>query len=451
MKQMSTYSAKIKYYNNVFKATVSLYRAAVDFFIFVCLQEWDVFKDLTSSNKLFMPAMESLTISTKQRPSVKYDFSTAFYKFPCYLRRAAIAEAVGKVLSYKSNLANWEAADPAARGLMPSFPRAGYCYPALYKGNMFLRDGKYFAKIKVFIRNTWDWLEVELRKSDVDYIDRHCDDIKQCSPTLQKRGKQWYLDFVFEHNIKLNKTDIREQKILAVDLGINSACVCSAMQYDGTVLGRRFCSFPREYDCLMHKIGHIRRVQMHGSRNVRNLWRYAKGVNDDIAVKTANFIMEQALSYDVDVIVFEHLDLGKKKPGSKKQKLALWKARYVQDMVAFKAHARGIRISRVNAWNTSRLAYDGSGRVLRGKESSKCKSYSICEFQTGKVYNCDLNASYNIGARYFVREILKSLPVRDRQYAEAKIHGCMKRSTCTLSTLINLSGMLNPSGLSCAA
>ena len=48
---------------------------------------------------------------------------------------------------------------------------------------------------------------------------------------------------------------------------------------------------------------------------------------------------------------------------------------------------------------TSRLAYDGSGKVLRGKESDRTTdNYSICEFSTGKIYHCDLNASYNIGA-----------------------------------------------------
>ena len=88
------------------------------------------------------------------------------------------------------------------------------------------------------------------------------------------------------------------------------------------------------------------------------------------------------------------------------------------------------------------LAYDGSGRVLRGHDSTKCKNYSECEFQNGKIYNCDLNAAYNIGSRYFVREILKSLPVTERQHIEAKVPGCAKRSTCTLSTLISLNGEL---------
>ena len=77
-----------------------------------------------------------------------------FYKFPCYLRRAAIAEALGKVSSYRSNLANWKAADPAKRGEKPSLPQVGYVYPAMYRSGMFIRTGMYQAAVKVFIRNT---------------------------------------------------------------------------------------------------------------------------------------------------------------------------------------------------------------------------------------------------------------------------------------------------------
>lgn len=122
----------------------------------------------------------------------------------------------------------------------------------------------------------------------------------------------------------------------------------------------------------------------------------------------------------------------------------MWKARYVQSMVTDKAHRLGMRISRVNAWGTSRLAFDGSGKVLRGKESSKTKgNYSLCEFSTGKIYNCDLNATYNIGARYFIREIIKTFSATKRQRLLAKVPEAVYRSTCTLSTLISLDAELH--------
>ena len=138
------------------------------------------------------------------------------------------------------------------------------------------------------------------------------------------------------------------------------------------------------------------------------------------------------------MIVFEHLELQGKKRGSKKERLHHWKAQYVQSMVEHKAHRLSMRISRVCSWGTSQLAYDGSGTVERGIKGN----YSICKFQNGKIYNCDLSASYNIGARYFVREILKSLPETVRLDTEVKVPGCTKRTTCTLSTLISLNAAM---------
>ena len=447
---ISTYSVKIKEYRHIFKESLQIYRSAVDFFIDVCLKEW-TFISVLKGLKMQQSYVESLTVPTKDRPKVSHNFNAKFYKMPCYLRRAAISEAVGRVSSYKSNLSNWEGSDPRTRGEKPSHPKAGYCYPALYKVNMFVRVDDYTAKIKVFRNNTWDWITIQLRKSDVDYITHHCNRMEECAPTLQKRGKVWYLDFPFKEKCKLKTTPIKEQTIVAVDLGINSSATCSVLNSGGAVLGRHFLKFPKEYDSLNRKIGHIKYAQRHGSRSTPRLWAFAKGVNNDIAVKTADFIIKVAILYDADVIVFEHLDFGKKKRGSKKQRLALWKARYVQQMVEHKAHVNGIRISHINACGTSKLAFDGSGTVLRGNKSTKTgNNYSLCEFQNGKIYNCDLSASYNIGARYFVREILKSLPATERQRIEAKVPGCAKRSICTLSTLISLNGELGSAELSIA-
>ena len=162
---------------------------------------------------------------------------------------------------------------------------------------------------------------------------------------------------------------------------------------------------------------------------------------------TAQFIVETAILFGAFVIVFEHLETrGKKRGGrSKRQRIHHWRAQYVQETVTNKAHRLGIRISRINAWGTSRLAFDGSGTVTRGKDAGFTTN-AMCCFQNGKTYNCDLNASYNIGARYLIREILKSLPVKERLHIEANVPQCCKRSTCTLSTLISLNA-----GLSAAA
>lgn len=118
-----------------------------------------------------------------------------------------------------------------------------------------------------------------------------------------------------------------------------------------------------------------------------------------------------------------------------------WRKAEVQSIVTNQAHRLGMRISCINPKNTSKLAYDGSGEVVRGQNAG-FNTYELCKFQSGKIYNCDLSASYNIGARYFIREILKSLEEQIRLLIEAKVPQCSKRSTCTLSTLISLNAEL---------
>ncbi len=449
MKIISSYKVQIKQPNHLFDDTVRIYRDAVNFLISVCLNHWS---EISALNGMLLQKsyVESIIHQTKEHPHPLYDFDVQFYKFPSYLRRDAIACAIGKVSSYSSNLANWKASDPKTRGAEPGLPRVGFEFPCLYKTMMYDRTSDYECRIKVWIRNTWDWVSMSLRKSDIDYIHRYCADRKECAPILQKRGKRWFLRFCFEETQTLSDTDIFHQRIVAVDLGINHCCVCSVMHSDGTIIGRHFLRLPEEYDCLKRKTDHIRRAQSHGSRSVKRFWKFADGVNNDIAVKTAQFIIDVAVLYQADVIVMEHLDVwqpskkaGKRKWRSKGMKLHLWKSQTVQHIVEGKAHRLGIHIARVCAWGTSRLAFDGSGRVLRGDESAKTNgNYSLCEFQTGKVYHCDLNASYNIGARYFIREFGKSIPATEWQCIAAKVPECMKRSTCTLSTLRSICSVL---------
>ena len=111
----------------------------------------------------------------------------------------------------------------------------------------------------------------------------------------------------------------------------------------------------------------------------------------------------------------------------------MWKKQSVQKITEHRAHLIGMRISRVCAWNTSRLACDGSGAVQRDTDNR-----SLCTFSNGKRYHCDLSASYNIGARYFIRELLKPVPETERSALAAKVPGVQRRITCTCADLLAL-------------
>ena len=437
MQQFTTYGAKIHMDSaKPVQAMIRIYRNAVSFLIRVCMEQWEEIAQIKTLQARQM-CVERLIHHTTNRPTVVYeDFDKQFYKLPSYIRRSAISEAVGKVESYQGNLRRWE---KEKNGKAPGKPEAGYTYPVLYRKNMYERTGEYTARIKVWIRNTWDWMDIRFRKSDADYIARHCSDRMTFSPTVIRKGKQWFLQFSFSENVSLGEKEIQKQVILTVDLGINNACACSAMKYDGTVVGRKIFRMPAEEDCLNHQLNRIRKEMKQGHRHFPSLWASIESLNRHIAVETARFIMETATGFNADGIVFEHLDPGKKKSSrNRRQRLHMWKCRDIQSMVTCKAHRLGIRTSHVCAWNTSALAFDGSGKVERGIDHN----HSICRFTTGKVYNCDLNASYNIGARYYIRELLKTMPVTAGLDISAKVPECSRRSTCTLSTLISLNAVL---------
>ena len=434
----TSYKVKITDFGSIFDDTLNIYRAALSYLINVADAEWESIKDINSS-KLQMNYVESLVHSTSNRIA-KYDFDERFYKFPSYFRRAATTDAIGKAASYRSNYNNWIA--KGKQGNPPKLQNLHNAYPALFRDNMYIREDDYTAKIKIYHKSDWVWLTVSLRKSDVDYILHHKTQSKETVPTLERKGRNWFLRFAFVDKVKL--TD-EVKKITSVDLGINNAATCTVMLPDGTIVGRKVISFPIEQDRMTHKLNNIKKAQQNGARRMPRLWAFANNYNRTLSEKTAKAIVDFAGLYDSDVIVFEHLDMQGKKRGSKKQKLHMWRKQAVIRMVTTKAHLLSMRVSTVCAWNTSKLAFDGSGEVERGKyvkNGKEINNYRMCKFPTGKEYHCDLNASYNIGSRYYIRDILKSLPETLRLGVEAKVPQLTKRTTCVLSDLISLNAEL---------
>lgn len=429
--QFTSYGIRILEYHHIFDDTLRVYSGAVRYLVHLIIKEWDSIKNLPP--RVGQRFVETTIHATKYNPSPKYDFDKQFYKLPSYIRRAAIEDAIGKVSSYQTHLEKWERSDPHKRGRKPGVPTVKVSFPALYKKNTFMWVDDYTAKIKAYVCNTWDFVTVKLRKSDVNYFNLHNDPDLQGCPKLERNGKRWLLRFPFKHNIRLNQKKIDEELVLGVDLGINNACVCTAMKSDGTIQGRRFLHLPRETDRLDHHIGLIKKAQQHGSHNPKKYWAFVNNINLDIMRKTVSFIMKAATEFGCSRIVMEYLDFQGKKRGSKKQRLHLWKVRKVQKLVTAKAHIYGIRVSTVCARNTSKLAFDGSGEVKRDEDN-----YSMCTFKTGKRYHADLNASYNIAARYFIRALCESVSEKVRLSISAKVPNCDRRSTCTLSDLRSL-------------
>lgn len=442
MKHVASYRVRLpkpsRAQRDLFARTVEEYRAALSFLIGVVASEWEAIDGLKAFEAQHL--VERLVHATKANPDPEHgEFDVLFRKFPSYLRRNAIVSAIGKVSSFKSNHDRWE--QSGAKKGEPRLSCDHYEFPAFYKPVMYERTGGYACKVKVFDGRDWVWTEAVFRKSDADYIDRRRQGAVVSNPTLERRGKSWSLRFCVKRDVELTETPEHLRRVCAVDLGVNKCATMVAMEPDGTVVGRRFFDLPVEKDRLRHALGRVKKAQRAGARRTPRLWALADNVNSQIAKKTARAIVDFAALYSCETVVFEHLDMSGKIRGSAKQRLSLWRKREVQRVAASQAHLLGMRVSRVCAWGTSRLAFDGSGRVERGREAG-LRSYSRVRFSTGKVYDADLNAAKNIGARYFVRAKLKPLPERVRLAVGANVPGCAKRTTCTLSSLISLDAEL---------
>ena len=432
MKIISSYGVEVrnKDRNKIFLQTIDIYNKAVTFCIETFEAEWEKLSEL--EGKLRNNAGENLIHSTKGNKAKYKDFDRIFYKFPSYMRRSAVQEALGYLSSYYSNVENWH--KDGEKGRKPTLQKHLNKMPTFYKGNMYQETKeKNIVQLKLYIDNDWKFVDIKLKNTDLKYIEKHCKEEKMSVPVLEKRNKKWFLRFTFTKEVKLKK-ETKEKTILSIDMGINTDATCTVMKTDGTIFARKFINYASNKDHMYHGLNKIKKIsKKSGSCNTKRLWKEVKRENEELSRKIAKAITEYAKEMKVDVIVFEYLDTKGNKTRFKKQKLHMWRKNTIQKIVENKAHKEGIRISRICARNTSKLAYDGSGEVIRN-----VKNYKLCEFSTGKIYNCDLSASYNIGARYIIREIKKTSSAKKWSHIVAKVPECERRTQCTYATLLEM-------------
>lgn len=451
MKTTLTYKAEIhadattqQYIDN----TMRYYEKLLARLIPIIEKEHDTLSRLSSNQQI--PTIEALIHATKAHPNPKYPFDQEFPRCPSYLRRNAIRTAIGIYESYLTKHKTWE-----TEGRSDGEPQLSYHHaksPAFYRDNMLKEkegSGLRSVKIKLYDGKAWAWRHISIDKTDARYIDakrRH--DGKLCCPTIKRSGKKTYLHFPMEYNTNLHDANIEDERICAIDLGINTDATCVIMESDGTVLDRKFIKRSSEKARLYHMIGRIRKAQSRGSVSCRRKWRRVNDLNSEIVKQVVSEIMEFAIKWSCTSIVCEFLSFSGKIRGSKKQRLHLWRKREVYRRLYDQAHVWGMRIHQVCAWNTSRLAFDGSGVVDRGpgikddSGESLGLSHSWVRFSTGKMFHADLNAAMNIGARFFVRELLKAFPVMGESLLKANVLGAVSGSTVVLSSLINLRRVL---------
>ena len=438
---MSVVSYNVEVINNTNKLrhivanTLALYNSALNYVCDVVLKHYDEINELNNlEGRMYL---EHLIHNTKNNIA-KYDFDSIYYKLPCYLLRDIESKAIGHIFSYKSNLDNYkkERYNKISNGKKfkkrePSLSKCNLL-PSFYKGNMYKMISDNKIALKIYEDNDWKYEEFKLKKNDLKYINKI--NGKRYNPEIKIIGKKIYIKFTFEiEDFKLQDKELNKRIICGVDLGVNNDATISIMNYEGTILGRHFINTNNK-DLMNHLLNKKRKIQRNSGnyKYLRNLHINNKinSINENIVNHTVNQIIKICLSYGADVIVFENLrHKFKKAKRSFRARLHRFRKIAIYNKAYEMAHRNGIRVSTVNPNGTSKYAYDGSGEVERDNDN-----YSICKFVNGKIYNCDLSASYNIAARYYIRETLKPLDVNSRSELETKASLVLSGTKLTYNT-----------------
>ena len=132
MRITSSYKMKLTGDLKALETSINLYRDALRMLIPIINNNWETLSEYEFANQKYN-CIEKWIHNTQTNQAL-YDFNGQFPKFPSYLRRSAIATALGIVSSYRSNLANWE---EEPKGQAPQLSLNHYAYPAYYKNNLF--------------------------------------------------------------------------------------------------------------------------------------------------------------------------------------------------------------------------------------------------------------------------------------------------------------------------
>jgi IS605 OrfB family transposase len=388
------------------------------------------------SSQQVIPAVERLIHQTAQNPNVTYKvFDRVFHKFPSYSRRAAIAFAVGQVSSFVTRYQQWQSGIRKRQDAKPpTLNSDAGCYPVLYKGQCYKLHGFNQVEIKVFTGTDWVWTTIQIsgRRS------RHTvDSNKLLSPSLVFNNKACHLSVPFECHPEKQQPD---KNVVAVDLGINTTATVSVVNFGGTVIHREFIHPGRDID---RRDKRLKSVSMRAGKTMgrgeklhkgfcSNTYRKCRNINQQIAHIVSKRIVNIALQFKAEAIIFENLKGWKAKGGRKRsalrQRFHGWLKSMIRDYTEMKWQEIGGKTVDVVAAYTSKLAYDGSGVVQRDS-----KNYALAKFTSGKRYNCDLNGSQNIAAR----GILELTRRKDSEEHSSRSSGCSPRSWACLCDLWN--------------
>lgn len=421
-----------KYQLPILEDTVTIYRDMVRRLISIVNSSWKEIAVAEAQQRY----VEQLFHATKDNPSPKFakffGLGTKLYKFPSYLRRAAINDAIGHVSSFHSRYYDWQGGIRKRKTAKPPGLNTNCgVYPDLYKNQCIKVAGDYSqAEIKVYKNNDWKWEAIKIGALSRRHL---IPGVKQLSPALVVReGKASLSVPYWIPRVKANQTD----KYCGADLGINTTAVCSIVDESGLVYARKFIHDGAALDKRDKHLARIRRKarltkKLHKGFALGH-YRKAANISLNIANQTAKQIINFAIDWQATTVVIENLRNWKPKGGrrksSLKQRFHGWVKSAIADRLEQLGQEHGIKIVSVYARGTSSTAYDGTGKVKRDKDN-----YALGSFSTKKRYSIDLSASYNIAARHIAHKL--KLATKGGKLLVSRSSDSKPRSWASLSTL----------------
>jgi len=407
-----------------FAANQALFNQVAAFY-FGVIQAHEHILDLGSKDAL--TALETLTHTTQGNPQPVMPLSAIVQDIPAMFRRAAIHAALGSARSFYSHLAKWRKRKEKAEARGKEFHERPPVPPRCWNRSVTLYTGMWKDRtassilIKVWTGTCWSWIKVRITGRALP------ESVRALSPSLIRRGKQWWLHTPIEKQFKSPGT-IEQQvtttdahtKICAVDLNITEhLAVCTVQTVEGSILATRFIGGGRRVSGFRKKqLGRIARkrsktgIIAEGEQDNADLWRKINQVDEHIAHLVSARIVQFAKEHEATILVFEHL--GTLKPARGKyshrgnSKRAFWMKGRIFRFARYKAWNEGIITSRINPRNTSRECARCHNLVTRYEEGQPAEGYTpgaplvLCH-QCGLRGNSDRNASLVIGRRLVER------------------------------------------------
>ncbi len=336
---------------------------------------------LISAHELLSWA-ESCTVATAAHPHPwpGWNFNERFPAMPCTYRRSVIKDAIGKVRSYLSKHANWEA---SGKQKGKPGPPAASDHPTLYQGCLAFElealDLKAaFVRLNVYTPEGWRWMHYPVNSSRYLVQRLREADWQRQSPTLVVRAHTAELHIPQVKKIQASKVMERKHDpdlvTVGVDLNVKHLAVLTVRQH-GQIIETVFVS---DHGLDAHRYRHLKRIAkkqwqsgkpVKGEHSNQQLWRHVDRLNEDAARKVARRIAAVCASYPGCILLFERLRKIKPGEASKSRRMNRKRANQLRGKInqraRDKAYVAGVVTVEVNPHGTSQYC-SRCGAVGRG-------------------------------------------------------------------------------------